>query len=146
MTSSRFLRQPKPDRYPWDNVVLDLWHQAMHSSLIASRQNSNYDFRARRPNQRPFQPFPRGLCWGFHSSQFCRGCNFKHFCFKCGDVHPASQCSTNVTERTVTQAMQPLACTLGATVREEHRLLSRGPKPVRPDRLAFYLKSYNNVT
>ena len=89
----RFLRQSKPDRYPWDNVAWELWHQAMHSSLITSRQNSNYDFRARRPNQRPFQSFPRGVCWRFHSGQFCRGCNFKHSCFKCGAVHPASQCS-----------------------------------------------------
>ena len=91
----RFLRQSKPDRYPWDNVAWELWHQAMHSSLITSRQNSSYDFRARQPNQRPFQSFPRGVCWRFHSGQFCRGCNFKHSCFKCGAVHPASQCNAN---------------------------------------------------
>ena len=30
-----------------------------------------------------------------HSGQFCRGCNFKQSCFKCGAVHPASQYSTN---------------------------------------------------
>ena len=91
----RFLRQSKPEKYPWDNVAWELWHQAMHSSLTTSRQNSNYDFRARRPNQRPFQSFPKGVCWRFHSGQFCRGCNFKHSCFKCGAVHPASQCSAN---------------------------------------------------
>ena len=91
----RSLRQSKPDRYPWDNVAWELWHQAMHSSLIASRQNASYDFRARRPSQRPFQSFPRGVCWRFHSGQFCRGCNFKNSCFKCGAVHPASQCSAN---------------------------------------------------
>ena len=89
----RFLRQSKPDRYPWDNVAWELWHQALHSSLTTSRPNSNNDFRTRRPNQRPFQSFPKGVCWRFHSGQFCRGCNFKHSCFKCGSVHPATQCT-----------------------------------------------------
>ena len=89
----RFLRQSKPDRYPWDNVAWELWHQALHSSLTTSRPNSNNDFRTRRPNQRPFQSFPKGVCWRFHAGQFCRGCNFKHSCFKCGSVHPATQCT-----------------------------------------------------
>ena len=73
----RFLCQSKPERYPWDNVAWELWHQAMYSSLTTSRPNSTYDFQARRPNQRHFQSFPKGVCWRFHSSQFCRGCNFK---------------------------------------------------------------------
>ena len=108
------------------------------------RQNSDYDFRARRPNQRPFQSFPGGVCWRFHSGQFCRGCNFKHSCFKMwGPSIP--QANAAPTERTVTQAMQPLACPLGVTVRDEYQLLSRGPTPVTPDRLAFHLKGYNNV-
>ena len=89
----RFLCQSKPGKYPWDSVAWELWHQAMHSSLTTSRQNLNYDFRTRRSNQRPFQSFPKGVCWQFHSGQFCRGCNFKHSCFKCRAVHPASQCS-----------------------------------------------------
>ena len=33
----RFLRQSKPDRYPWDNVAWELWHQALHSSVQAFR-------------------------------------------------------------------------------------------------------------
>ena len=89
----RFLRQSKPDRYPWDNVARELWHQALHSALTTSRPSSNNDFRTRRPNQRPFQSFPKGVCWRFHSRQFCTGCNFKHSCFKCGSVHPATQCA-----------------------------------------------------
>ena len=91
----RFLRQSKSERFPWDNVAWELWHQAMYSSLTTSRPNSTYDFQARRANQRHFQSFPRGLCWRFHSSQFCRGCNFKHSCCKCAAVHPTSQCNTN---------------------------------------------------
>ena len=51
----RFLRQSKPDRYPWDNVAWELWHQALHSSLTTSQPSCNNDFRTRRPNQRPFQ-------------------------------------------------------------------------------------------
>ena len=90
----RFLRQSKPERYPWDNVVWELWHRALHSSLVVSRQHSNRDFRTRWPNQRPFQSFPKCLCWRFHSGQFCRGCSFRHSCFKCGAHHPAIQCNT----------------------------------------------------
>ena len=89
----RFLRQSKPDRYPWDNVAWELWHHALHSSLTTSRPNCNNDFRTRRPNQRPFQSFPKGVCWRFHAGQFCREFNFKHSCFKCGSVHPATQCA-----------------------------------------------------
>ena len=89
----RFLRQSKPDRYPWDNVAWELWHQALHSSLTPARSPYNSDFRSRRPNQRPFQSFPKGVRWRFHSGQFCRGCSFEHSCFKCGAVHPASQCN-----------------------------------------------------
>ena len=89
----RFLRQSKPEHYPWDNVACKLWHQALHSSLVVSHQHNNHDFQTRRPNQRPFQPFPKGVCWRFHSGQFCRGCSFTHSCFKCGAHHPAIQCN-----------------------------------------------------
>ena len=74
----RFLRQSKPERYPWDNVAWELWHQALNSSLVVSRQHNNHDFRTHRPNQRPFQSFPKGVCWRFHSGEFCRGCSFRH--------------------------------------------------------------------
>ena len=74
----RFPRQSKLNRYPWDSVAWELWHQAMYSSLSISRQNSNYDFRTRRPNQCPFQSFPKGVCWRFHPGHFCKGCSFKH--------------------------------------------------------------------
>ena len=89
----RFLCQSKPERYPWDNVAWELWHQALHSSLVVSRQHNNYDFRTRRLKQHPFQSFPKGVCWRFHSRQFCRGCSFQHSCFKCGAHHPAIQCN-----------------------------------------------------
>jgi len=56
------------------------------------------------------------------------------------------QAEAALTERTVTQAMQPLACPLGVTVRDDQWLLSRRPTLVTPDHLAFYLKGYNNVT
>ena len=96
----RFLHQSKPDRYPWDTVAWELWHQALHSSLVVSRQHNNHDFRARRPNQCPFQSFPKGVCWRFHSGQFCRGCNFRHSCFKCRGHHPAIQCNATRSNNT----------------------------------------------
>ena len=41
----RFLCQTKPERYPWDTVAWELWYQALHSSLVVSRQHNNHDFR-----------------------------------------------------------------------------------------------------
>ena len=137
----RFLRQSKPDRYPWDNVAWELWHQALHSSLTTSRPNSNNDFRTRRPNQRPFHSFPKGVCRRFHAGQLCSGCNFKHSCFKCVDL---STRRPNVLLPDLTQTtVQHLTCPPGVTVRDE-LLLSCGPTPVKPVQLAFYLRGYNN--
>ena len=32
-----FPRQSKPKHYPWNNVAWELWHRALHSSLVVSR-------------------------------------------------------------------------------------------------------------
>ena len=77
-----FPRQSKPKHYPWNNVAWELWHRALHSSLVVSRQHNKNDFGTHWPNQRPFQCFPKGVCWHFHSGQFCRGCSFTHSRFK----------------------------------------------------------------
>ena len=105
----------------------------MHSSLIASRQSSNYDFRA-RPTNVPFCPFPRGYVGDFISVSSA-GAAIKHFCFKGEAVHPASQCSANRANSNPSSAAPSMPS--GNELRI--RLLSRGPTPVRPDRLAFYL-------
>ena len=36
---------------------------------------------------------PRGFCRRFPRGNDCPGCNFKHQCFKCGVVHPATWCN-----------------------------------------------------
>lgn len=116
----------------------------MHSSLIASCQNSNYDFRARWPNQHPFESFPRGVCWRFHSGQFCRGCNFKHSCFKYGAAQPASQCSANRANSNPSNAAASMPSgsdSQGQTSVAEPRANASKAR----SSLAFYLKGYNNV-
>lgn len=96
------------------------------------------------PTSVPFSPFPEGFVGDFIPVSSAGAAILNT---PASNVGPSiQQANAALTERAVTQAMQPLACPLGVTVRDEHRLLSRGPTPVRPDCLAFYLKGYNNVT
>jgi len=95
------------------------------------------------PTSVPFSPFPKGCVGDFIPVSSAGAAISNTPASNVGQSIP--QANAALTDRTITQATQPLACPLGVTVREEHRLLSRGPTPVRPDRLAFYLKGYNNV-
>ena len=84
----RYLRQTNPDKFPWDRVMWELWNQAIHVTSKSRQDNT----RNKKPPNRPFLSFPKGVCWKFHSGEFCAGCRFKHTCFKCGATHPANQC------------------------------------------------------
>ena len=139
----RFLHQSKPDRYPWDNVAWELWHQAMHSSSPHAKIPTMI-FELDGPTNVPFSPFPEGFVGDFIPVSSAGAAISNTPVSSLGQSIP--QANAALPERTETQTMQPLAYPLGVTVRDEHRLLSRGPTPVRPDRLTFYLKGYNNVT
>lgn len=84
----RYLRQTNPEKFPWDRVMWELWNQAIHVTSKSPSEN----IRNKKPQTRPFLSFPKGVCWKFHSGEFCAGCRFKHTCFKCGATHPATQC------------------------------------------------------
>ena len=96
------------------------------------------------PTNVPFSPFPEGFVGDFIPVSSAGAAISNTPASSVGQSFP--QANAALTERTVTQTMQPLAYPMGVTVRDEHRLLSRGPTPVSPDRLTFYLKGYNNVT
>ena len=76
----RYLRQTNPEKFPWDRVMWELWNQAIHVTSKSPPENT----RNKKPQTRPFLSFPKGVCWKFHSGEFCAGCRFKHTCFKCG--------------------------------------------------------------
>ena len=120
----RFLRQSKPDRYPWDNIAWELRHQALHSSLTTSLPNSNNDFQTRRPNQCPSQTFPKEVCWRFQAGQF----------------HPATQCTAT---RSNTNNRPALNLPSGSDSQGQASVESRA-NPVNPVQLAFYLRGYIN--
>ena len=84
----RYLRQTNPEKFPWDRVMWELWNQAIHVTSKSPSEN----IRNKKPQTRPFLSFPKGVCWKFHSGEFCAGCRFKHTCFKCGATHHATQC------------------------------------------------------
>ena len=96
------------------------------------------------PTSVPFSPFQKGCVGDFIPASSAEAAISNTLASSAGQSIP--QANAARTDRTIIQATQPPACPLGVTVRDEHRLLSRGPTPVRPDRLAFYLKGYNNVT
>ena len=84
----RYLRQTNPEKFPWDRVMWELWNQAIH---VTSKSPQDHTWN-KKPQNRPFLSFPKGVCWKFHSGELCAGCRFKHTCFKCGATHPANQC------------------------------------------------------
>ena len=96
------------------------------------------------PTSVPFSPFQKGCVGDFIPASSAEAAISNTPASSAGQSIP--QANAARTDRTIIQATQPPACPLGVTVRDEHRLLGRGPMPVRPDRLAFYLKGYNNVT
>ena len=89
-----------------------------------------------------FSPFPEGCVGDFTPDSFAGAAISNIRALNAGQSIP--QANAALLERTILQAAQHLTCPLGVTVRDEH-LLSRGPTPVRPYRLAFYLKGYNVV-
>ena len=102
----RFLRQSKPDRYLWDNVAWELWHQAMHSSSPHAKMRTMI-FELGGPASVPFSPFPEG-CVGDFILVSSAGAAISNT--PASNVGPSiQQANAALTERTVTQAMQPLA-------------------------------------
>ena len=67
----------------------------------------------------------------------CTGCEFKHQCSNCGLNHPLSHCQQNQNERDSGQ-FQNQACQ-PATAHP-----TRLPTPVKVNRLAFYLTSFED--
>ena len=93
-----YLRQSAPQSYPWDKIHWELWLRAMTNSCsrpqfsaTTERANSRACFRPSSNN------FPKGTCWAFHAGRQCKGCNYKHVCFKCKAKHPSSQCQVSST-------------------------------------------------
>lgn len=101
-------------------------------------------FEQGSPTSVPFSPFPKGCVGDFIPVSSAGAAISNTPASNVGQSTP--QANAVLTDRKIIQATQPLTCPLGVTVRDEHRLLSCGPTPVRPDCLAFYLKGYNNVT
>ena len=94
------------------------------------------------PTSVPFSPFPKGCVGDFTPDSSAGAAISSTRAFSAGQS--IQRANAALLERTILQAAQQLACHLRVTVRDEY-LFSRGPTPVRPDRLAFYLKGYNVV-
>ena len=85
----RFIRQSAPDQYPWDAIHWELWLKAV------TNFRPNPQFPSDKGKLRTRSPsFLKGTCWCFQAGKVCNGCRFDHACFKCGSLHPATQCSS----------------------------------------------------
>jgi len=100
----RYLRQSDPDMYPWDGIHWELWLKAATSSSLRSGKQTQFTLGKFGSRTRPAETFPRGTCWLFQGGKHCKGCQYQHICFKCGDKHPASQCSSATQGTTITRA------------------------------------------
>ena len=132
----RFLHQSKPECYPWNNVAWELWHRALHSALVVSRQHNKNDFEPIGPTNGPSSLFPKGCVGIFIPDSSVE--------VAVSDTHALNAgCTTlpfNAMPPEVTTQTNPHTSRyLGMTVWDE-RLLSRRPTSVRPDKLAFYLQ------
>ena len=94
------------------------------------------------PTSVPFCPFPGEYVGGFIPNSSAGAAISNTPALNAGQSIPRANAA--LPEPTTSQAAQQLICPLGVTVRNEV-LSSRGPTPVKPDRLAFYLKGYNNA-
>ena len=79
--------QQKKTLFPWDQIHWELWLQVYYMNKTAPAVSSESSHKKYR------QLFPTGFCRKFHRGDKCSGCNFKHECFKCGNRHPANQCT-----------------------------------------------------
>ena len=126
----RYLRQTNPEKFPWDRVMWELWNQAIHVTSKSPPDNT----QNKKPQARPFLSFPKGVCWKFHSGKFCAGYRFKHTCFKCGPMHPVTQCHAKLSVSHASSSGQD---------RKGSPRLNCGPTPVTPHRLEPLLRGYD---
>ena len=88
----RYMRQSQPDLYPWDGIHWELWLKAATSFRAPKPTHSTSEKSGVRP--RTQQSFPKGTCWLFQGGKQCKGCQYQHVCYKCGDKHPGNQCGS----------------------------------------------------
>ena len=132
----RFLRQKT--LFPWDQIHCELWLQAHHknrTALAVSPESSHKNSR---------QPFPTGFCWKFHPGDKCSGCNFKHECFKCGNRHPASQCTFPSRQQSNSPKNVPRSAGTFTSNKSPaaSRPVSSTINTIKVDKLQFYLEGY----
>ena len=102
-----------------------------HSRNIKISPNNT---RNNKPQTRPFLSFPKGVCWKFHSGEFCAGCRFKHTCLKRGATNPATQCHAKPSVQHASSSGED---------RKDPPHLNCGPTPVKPHRLEPILRGYD---
>ena len=73
----------------YGNINLGLYLNATKSSL-RSQKGNDHDRDARGSSRKTSHP--GGYCFQYHDGKRCRGCDFKHTCYRCGGDHPASKC------------------------------------------------------
>ena len=129
----RYLRQTNPEKFPWDRVMWELWNQAIHATSKSPQDNTGN----KKPQTRQFLSFPKGVCWKFHSGEFCASCRFKHTCFKCRATHPTTQCHAKPSVKHVSSQLE--------RTEKDPPHLKCGPTPVKPHRLEPLLRGYDPV-
>ena len=107
----RFLRQTQATSLPWGNIHWELWLWSQSTPLKKPPPNGSSQTVAK--SGRPFLHIPRGYCYKYHKGGECSGCAFKHSCFRCDGMHPATQCNFRTPSKCTNKP--PLAAKSSAT-------------------------------
>ena len=91
----RFRKNHAIGREAYGNVNVPMYIQAAKSCFrrnASKGADSDKDNRRRGRQGKP--QHPGGYCFTYHDGNRCRGCDYKHECYRCEGSHPASKCSS----------------------------------------------------
>lgn len=110
---------------------------------------SSQSIKTTNPHKELSKTIPKEACFQFHSGKQCNAgvaCRFQHSCYNCGGSHPFIQCTKQVQRpfRVLQRFKYQSPRQPNSQIRLSHPLLpSKGPTPIKPNRLADWLSDYD---
>ena len=89
----RFRKNHASGRESYGNINVPMYIRAAKTTFRRrAHQGPNADRDGRKKDRQTRAKHPSGYCFTFHDGNRCRGCDFKHECYRCEGSHPASKC------------------------------------------------------
>ena len=89
----RFRKNHASGRESYGNINVPMYIRAAKTTFRRrAHQGPDADRDGRKKGRQTRAKHPSGYCFTFHDGNRCRGCDFKHECYRCEGSHPASKC------------------------------------------------------